>query len=107
MSGKKVNELSENIDALRTEIDDRIVKFYKNDEVGITSDKEEGEPSYNELESMVEKLKSDVKSLKKIKKQQKKLSKLEEKKVEILREIDRGQDRERKTKDSHDRKKRK
>lgn len=51
------------------------------------------EKDYDSLESKIERLKEDIEALKKIKHQQKKLEKLEEKKLEILREIERAKDK--------------
>lgn len=62
--------------------------------------------SFNELEVRVEKLKNDVKNLKKIRKQQEKLGKLEEKKLSILKEIEREQEKEKKSKNRYDKRKR-
>jgi len=51
------------------------------------------EKDYDSLESRIERLKEDIEALKKIKHQQKKLEKLEEKKLEILKEIERAKDK--------------
>lgn len=49
----------------------------------------EEKKDYDSLECRIERLKEDIEALKRIKHQQKKLDKLEEKKLEILKEIER------------------
>jgi hypothetical protein len=105
MSHRNVNRPEENIKDLSLEMDNELAEV--NEEVNDNSFNEESEEaSFNGLELRVERLKNDVKNLKKIKKQQEKLGKLEEKKVEILSEIEREQDRERRSKNRHDKRKR-
>lgn len=48
---------------------------------------------YDSLDCRIERLKEDIEALKKIKHQQKKLDKLEEKKLEILKEIEKTRER--------------
>lgn len=78
-----------------------------NDEIpGVTDNGEPVDSSFNEIEVRVERLKNDVKNLKKIKKQQEKLGKLVEKKLNILKEIEREQEKEKKSKNRYDKRKR-
>lgn len=53
----------------------------------------EEKKDYDSLESRIERLKEDIEALKRIKHQQKKLDKLEEKKLEILKEIEKAKDK--------------
>lgn len=105
MSHRNVNRPEENIKGLSFELGNELAEV-NGEENDITFNEESEEASFNGLEVRVERLKSDVKNLKKIKKQQEKLGKLEEKKVEILSEIEREQERERRSKNRHDKRKR-
>ena len=105
MSNRNVNRPEENIKSLSFELDNEFTEA-NGEGNDITINEESDETSFNGLEVRVERLKSDVKNLKKIKKQQEKLGKLEEKKVEILSEIEREQERERRSKNRHDKRKR-
>lgn len=105
MSHKNVNRAEDDYKSLSQELDSGIGAY--EEEFNLPNDNESEDASINELEERVEKLKNDVKNLKKIKKQQEKLGKLEGKKLEILKDIQREQDREKKTKDRHGRRKRK
>ncbi len=62
---------------------------YQGEGTGKEAAKEERK-DYDSLESRIDRLKEDIEALKRIKHQQKKLDKLEEKKLEILKEIEKN-----------------
>lgn len=105
MSHKNVKKLEEDYMGLSYSLDngERETREEEDETVHYSED---ADSSFNELEGRVEKLKNDVKNLKKIKKQQEKLGKLEEKKLEILKEIEREQYRDKKSRSRHDKRKR-
>lgn len=105
MSHKNVNGSEEDNRILSNDLDNGITEA-NGEETDEVSNKESEETQFNGLEVRVERLKNDVKNLKKIKKQQEKLGKLEEKKIDILNEIEREQEREKRSKHRHDKRKR-
>lgn len=105
MSHKRVNS-SEDDYAVSIHGLDNSIEEANEEMFEITNIKKPADDSYGELEVRVEKLKNDVKNLKKIKKQQEKLGKLEEKKLSILKEIETEQEREKRSKNRHDKRKR-
>ncbi|MDF2671901.1 MAG: hypothetical protein K0R09_166 [Clostridiales bacterium] len=105
MSHKNANKTEEDVNGLGYELDNGIFGANGQD-IDIANNEKSEESSINSLEVRVERLKNDVKNLKKIKKQQEKLGKLEGKKLEILNEIEKEQEREKRSKHRHDKRKR-
>lgn len=78
------------------QLDNKVHEDQEHHELNTAENKPKAEEKdYDSLESRIERLKEDIEALKKIKHQQKKLDKLEEKKLEILKEIERAKDKRR------------